>query len=63
MNVFLAVVFMCLNGQCGFVYNSNPYPNYVKCFTSLSSEMDTLQRRHPTGLFNGVCLEVEFKGV
>jgi hypothetical protein len=63
MNLFLAVVFMCLNGQCGFVYNSKPYPNYVNCFTSLASEMDTLQRRHPTGMFSGVCLEVEFSGV
>lgn len=62
MNLFLAVVFMCLNGTCGFVYNSTPYPRYVECFTSLTNEMDSLQRRYPTGLFHGVCLEIEFKG-
>lgn len=63
MNVFLAVVFMCLNGQCGFVYNATPYPRYVDCFLSLSSEIDSIQRKNPAAILQGVCLEVEFKGV
>lgn len=62
MNLFLAVVFSCVSGVCGFVYNSTPYPRYIECFKALTNEMDSLQRRYPHGLYNGVCLEIEFKG-
>lgn len=62
MNLFVAVIFVCVNEQCAFIYEPIPFNSQNECMKNLKSELDKVTSKYPAAMAKGSCIPINFKG-
>lgn len=63
MNLFVAVVFVCLGTECAFLQSQNTYPSLQVCLRAAAEEVKGLKKENPQiTMIDGACITVPIKG-
>lgn len=61
MNIWIAVVVMCANGQCGFWKPDDNYYSERECQAAAQKFMYKIEQEVELDLVEGVCLPISIK--
>jgi len=62
MNLFLGVIFICLNNECKFLQAVEPDASEANCVAGLRAETQRIKAKHPDAVLDGSCLVVKLRG-
>lgn len=63
MDLFVAVVFVCVNSDCTFLQSEKTYPTFNGCIRSAAEEIKSLVQENPQiTMIDGACIKVPMKG-
>ena len=63
MDLFMAVVFLCLGNECTFLQSPEPYRSFSACMQAAANEVKDLKKNNPgIALIDGACIKVSMKG-
>lgn len=58
MNIFVSVIFVCMNGSCGFMYSKDVFYNKAKCEETTKGALVELQE-NGAEMAEGMCVPVK----
>lgn len=58
MNIFVSVIFVCMNGACGFMYSKEVFYNQAKCEATTKAALLELQD-NGAEMAEGMCVPVK----
>jgi hypothetical protein len=58
MNIFVSVIFVCMNGTCGFLYSKEVFYNLAKCEATTRATMAELEN-NGAETAEGTCVPVK----
>jgi len=62
MNLFIAVIYLCVGPQCTFLQSEGLYRTEYECLLSAAQAAKELKQKNPGAVVDGACIVAKFTG-